>query len=76
MAQLRNKPYTSRDKWIMAIIVGLLFILMASPYLFSVINNCTSMFGVTLSSQDGRPTIAGLAINAILFMFIIRLLLR
>lgn len=71
-----NKPYTSKDKWIVSLIAGLLFLLIASPFLFSAVNGMTSSFGLTISSKDGCPNLGGLLLHAILFMFIVRLLMR
>ena len=71
-----NKPYASKDKWIVSIISGLLFLLIASPFLFSAMNSLTSSFGMTLATKDGCPNLGGLLLNAILFIFVVRLLMR
>ena len=71
-----NKPYTSKDKWIVSIIAGLLFLLIASPFLFSAVNSITSSFGMTIASKDGCPNLGGLLLHSIVFMLIVRLLMR
>jgi len=71
-----NKPYTSKDKWIVSIIAGLLFLLIASPFLFSAVNSLTSSFGMTIASKDGCPNLGGLLLHSIVFMLIVRLLMR
>lgn len=76
MSQQCNKPYTSKDKWIVSLIAGLLFLLIASPFLFSVGNNFTSSFGMTIASSQGCPNLAGLLLYGIIFMLIVRLLMR
>jgi hypothetical protein len=76
MTQQCNKPYTSKDKWIVSLIAGLLFLLIASPFLFAAVNNMTSSFGLTLASSQGCPNLAGLLVHGIFFMLIVRLLMR
>ena len=72
----RSKPYSSKDKWIISIISGLLFLLIASPYLYSLTNVITTSIGMITAAPGGCPNIAGLIVHAIMFMFIVRLLMR
>ncbi len=76
MPQCNNKPYTSQDKWIVAIIVGLLFLLIASPFFYNAINSLTSSFGLVIVDADGCANIGGLLLHSIIFVLIIRLLMR
>jgi hypothetical protein len=70
------KPYTSKDKWIVALVGGLLFILMSSPFLYETINTFTSTLGAhTLDNKD-TPTIQGMILHSILFTLATRLLMR
>lgn len=71
-----NKPYTSKDKWIVALIAGLLFMLFASPFLFSAVNGLTQGFGMTIASPHGCPNLGGLLLFSIAFMLTVRLLMR
>lgn len=66
-----EKPYTSKDKWIIALMGGLLFLLLASPFLFSL----TSSFGLPFA-EGSCPTVIGLLVHTILFTLIVRLLMR
>ena len=75
MPQQCNKPYTSKDKWIVSIIAGLLFLLIASPFLFNAVNSVTSSFGLIIANS-GCPNLGGLLLHAIVFMLIVRLLMR
>ncbi len=71
-----NKPYTTKDKWIVAIIAGLLFLLIASPFLYNAVNSVTSSFGLVMADGNGCPNMGGLLLHAIFFMLIVRLLMR
>lgn len=71
-----DKPYTNRDKWIVSLISGLLFMLIASPFLFASMNQLTNMIGLTISSSDGCPNMAGLIIHGLVFVCIVRLMMR
>ena len=75
MAQC-NKPYTSKDKWIVSIISGLLFLLIASPFLFKTVNSLTQSVGLTIASPFGCPNTAGLLLHSIVFILVVRLLMR
>ena len=70
-----TKPYTSRDKWVVSILAGLLFLLIASPFLYGVMNSVTTSIGVSVASAGGCPNIYGLIIHAVIFMAIVRALM-
>lgn len=76
MASQCNKPYTSKDKWIVALLAALLFLFFASPFMFRTLNAVTQSFGLVISSATGCPNMAGLLIVALLFMGVTRLLMR
>jgi len=71
----KHKPYTYKDKWIVSIMGGLLFLLLASPVLYSIVNSTTSSFGL-ITANNGCPNISGLLLHGFLFALIIRLLMR
>jgi hypothetical protein len=70
------KPYTSKDKWIVALMGGLLFTLLSSPFFYQALNNLTSFIKFDIASSDGCPNLAGLIFTTILFIGIVRLLMR
>jgi len=76
MASNSDKQLTSKDKWVIALLSGLLFLLVASPFLFNVVNGATSSFGMTIADHNGCPNLGGLMLHAIVFMLIIRLLMK
>lgn len=71
-----EKSLTSKDKWVISGLSGLLFLLIASPFMFTVTNGITSSFGVTIASESGCPNLGGLLLHAIVFILIVRLMMR
>jgi len=71
-----EKPYTNQDKWIVSIISGLLFLLIASPFLFSTINAITENFGFSIAEKNGCPNMGGLILHSLVFVVIVRLMMR
>jgi len=71
-----NKPYTSKDKWVVAIIGGLLYLLIASPFLYDAFNRITKIVGLPIASPTGTPTVQGLVIHTLVFVLLVRLLMR
>ena len=69
------KPYTSIDKWIVAAIGGLLFVVLSSPFLYDSINSLTTMINVH-TSVNGQPTPIGLGVHTAIFTLVTRLLMR
>lgn len=66
-----NKPYTGKDKWIVSVMAGLLFFILALPYTFQL----TSYTGIP-TFKNGSPTLIGVCIHAVLFVVITRLLMQ
>ena len=71
-----DKPYTSKDKWIVSLAGGLLFLLISSPFLYEASNSLTSLVGFNTASPDGCPNTGGLIIHTALFITIVRILMR
>jgi len=70
-----SKPYTSRDKMIVSIMAGLLFLLLSSPFTYRLVNTATSYFGLPVVGVTGIPNMAGLILMTILFIIITRLMM-
>lgn len=69
-------PYANKDKWVVSIMSGLLFLLIASPFLFSLVNDLMKPLGLTVSSPSGCPTTSGLLLHSVVFALVVRLLMR
>lgn len=67
---------TSKDKWMAAVIAAVLFFIIASPFLFSVTNSLTSLVGLHTVGETGCPNLGGLILHTIVFIVIIRILMR
>ncbi|AMQ10884.1 hypothetical protein [Brazilian marseillevirus] len=71
------KPYTSKDKWIVSAIAGVLFLIIASPFLFKIMNGLTGIFGISIADPvTGAPNLLGLLVHGLVFTLIVRLLMH
>jgi len=63
-------------KWLTAGIAGLVFLLIASPFMFKLVNSLVSFAGISTASASGCPTQAGLLLHAVVFFLITRALME
>lgn len=63
---------TSSEKWWCSFILGILFALISSSFVYGITNG---IFGMTWTEGVGGPTIFGLLLHTLVFILIIRLLL-
>ena len=66
------KDLNETDKWIISLFSALLFILIASPFMFKVTGSIFSAMGLTIQ-HDGCPNLIGIIIHSIVFAILIRL---
>ena len=66
---------TSQDKWLTSLICGLLFMIIASPFLFSTVSGLTEMFGLKIATNEGCPNTAGLIVHGAVFALVVRILM-
>ncbi len=73
-----DKPggVSNSDKWIIAAILALIFVLLASPFIFGITNWIFKRIGIPTQSKHGKPTMAGLVIHGVVFFIIVRLLMH
>ena len=74
-----KKPYTNRDKWAVAITFGLLFLVVSSPYTYGLSDALFSTIGLDTAhstSYGAIPTVIGLIIHTVIFVLILRLLMK
>lgn len=71
-----HKPYTSKDKWIISIMSGLLFLLVASPYLYNIVNWISTSTLSIPTAIKGNPNLLGLLIHGLIFTIVVRLMMR
>lgn len=70
-----TKPYNTKDKWIVAIIGGMMYLIFSSPFLYDFVNTTTETFGFPISKL-GCPNTGGLVLHSIMFVMMARLLMR
>lgn len=66
---------SSKDKWVISVIGGILFLIIASPFLYETVNTICSSMGLS-TAVDGCPNPAGITIHTILFILMVRILMR
>ncbi len=71
-----KNPYTQKDKYVTALVGGLLFMVVSSPFLYSTINSLTSKIGFETIQEDGTPNVQGLLLHTALFTVITRVIMR
>jgi hypothetical protein len=64
------------DKWRIAIIIGIIFIILTSPIIFGFSDNIFSKIRISTCDRKGRPTLFGWLLHAIIFIIIIRILMK
>jgi hypothetical protein len=72
----KNDVYVNKSrKWLVSLLLGLLFIIIASPMVFLLVNSLTSALGFSICDKNGCPNSAGLVIHGIVFTLLVRALL-
>lgn len=64
------------DKWRVAIIIGIIFIILTAPIIFGFSNSIFSKVGLSTCDNKGRPTLLGWLLHAIVFIIIVRVLMK
>lgn len=72
----KNGGVTNKDKWIIAIIIGLLVFIIFSTFFFRLTNYLFKGFGLPTCDATGKPTLAGLIIHSILVVILVRILMH
>lgn len=67
-----SEKVTSQKKWQISILSGLIFMLISAPYLYKLMTDVT---GLNIAN-DGCPTMLGLFIHTVVFVLIVRLLMK
>lgn len=65
---------TETHKWIISLWSALLFLLIASPFMFKLTGSLFSLVGLE-TQQDGCPNLVGLCIHAFVFFLLTRLMM-
>lgn len=67
---------TSLDKWIIAVLIGLLFLALANPFTFRLTNMIFGRLGFPTITNKGTYTLFGVILHTIIFIIIVRLIMH
>lgn len=67
---------TNFDRWIIAVIITIIFFILALPFVFGLSNKVTRLVGVNTVNEMGVPSLVGIFIHTIIFLILIRLLMH
>ena len=69
---IKQELNSNTQAWVVSLLSGLLFIIIASPILFKVVNSVTSLIGVHISNDAGCPNAIGLIVHGVVFALLLR----
>jgi hypothetical protein len=78
IADLLNLKLTNQQKWIGALVAGLLFLILSSSFAYQLTNKLFTAIGGPKASTvtaGGQPTTLGLISHTIVFILLLRLIL-
>lgn len=64
------------DKWIIAVLIGIIFAIIASPFLFRVTNAIFKRLGFPTVDNNGVPNMFGIVLHTVILIILIRLLMH
>lgn len=74
MTDTKKDSLDNTQKWVVSLYCLILFLLIASPFMYKLTNSLTSLVGWE-TSENGCPNLGGLVLHAIVFGLLIRLLM-
>ncbi len=78
VGELLQLKLSNQQKWLGALVAGLLFLILSSSFLYQLTNKLlTALFGPKAATvtNGGQPTILGLILHTIVFVLLFRLIL-
>lgn len=66
----------SNEKWLIAVLLGIIFLIISAPLIFRLSNSITSKVGMHTTYKSGLPTPFGYIIHMIVFILIVRILMH
>ena len=70
-----NQSLASYNKWKYTLYTTIIVLLIFNPFTYKLVNSLLSNLVGKIANNDGCPTLLGLAIHAIVFTLIIRLIM-
>ena len=71
-----EKELDGNEKWLIAVLLGIVFLIVASPLVFRFSNSIFGYIGWNTTKPSGSPTPFGWIIHVIAFIIIVRLLMK
>ena len=65
----------SAEKWVLALVAGILFVIIASPMLFKGTDYLLEKLKIHVVDASGKPSIVGLLIHGLIFVLLFRVIL-
>jgi len=70
----RDKPLTEQSKWFISSIAALIFMVVASPFMFTLTEQIINRLGLEIETiTNGCPNLNGLLIHTVVFAILIRI---
>ena len=61
------------EKWGVSAYLAVLFLIIACPLVFALVNKLTAPLGLNIVNQNGAPNMIGLVLHALVFLLLVRL---
>lgn len=71
-----KKELDNRGKWLISLWSALVFLVIAAPFTYKLVNIFTSLIGLDIATNDGCPNIYGLVLHALVFTLIVRAMME
>ena len=66
---------SNQEKWIIAVIIGVIFLIVSNPLVFRFSDIILGFVSLHTVGPDGKPTAFGWILHAVAFIIIIRILM-
>jgi hypothetical protein len=66
--------FSEGKKWLIGLLVGVLFFLVSSPFMYKITGSITDKIGLK-TSDNGCPNYQGVLLHTIVFIILLRLLM-
>ena len=64
-------------KWKISLIAGLIFLIVSSPFLYKLVQKLMDKVAdIEIADSEGCPTLAGLILHSVVFVIIVRLMMK
>jgi hypothetical protein len=64
-------------KWKISLIAGLIFLIVSSPFLYKLVQKLADKFvDIEIADSEGCPTLVGLILHSVVFVIIVRLMMK